>query len=382
MPKIRRKRKLSGDGPRPKKKAKQVLKPACRGRKHFYTYPRCPLEPSVLLDHIKAFEYVILNWVVCRELHADEEEAKVETPYHLHGYIEFDKTHSIIYEKLALTGPDGTKYIGHYETAVNGNAVALYCTKDGEYDSSFKDAELGAMAAAALPKPTTGEIVVMAVKGDLIDAFEAAKRSMSREMILHGPLRIKSNLAALDETRLSAEETTFEFTEPASYKRWNRKRQSLVLIGLTDTGKSNFARRHAFKTPCVVSGDTLDGLKLFNPDKHDGLVFDDMDFADYPKVKQLRLTLVTEATSVNVKMTDVVIPAGTHRIFVMNKFPFSTPLTAEMERRLHVVTVKEDMRVLSAEQRKEYEKPEDDLAECLRLFGRGEAQPFSYVGDK
>lgn len=94
---------------------------------------------------------------------------------------------------------------------------------------------------------------------------------------------------------------------------------------------------------------------------------------------QLRITLLTKKCEIDVKNTHVVIPAGMPRVFISNVFPFKYPCPDQLTRRLHIVTVNEDLRILTAEQEKELEKPEDDFIECMRLYAPvAQQEPFLF----
>lgn len=185
--------------------------------------------------------------------------------------------------------------------------------------------------------------------------------------MMKGVHALKENLRGLDKTPLQPQDKKgFEFKEPDKYASWDRNRFAMVLVGPSKRGKSNFAKLYAFENPCVCQ--RLDGLKKFNADKHDGLVFDDMNFKWHAAETQLHLAGVEDDAEINVKMTHVFIPAGTPRIFVRNYFPFSEPVRPELERRLHVVDVDFDLRVIADDDKVADIKPPDDLQQVLNKY--------------
>jgi len=391
-----RKRSMPGDRQvRPKKKRKKSRPGRFRGKHGFFTYPRCPMNKEALLQHVSDLATVV-SYVVCREEHKDAGEAEELDPmdvryedgpltiYHLHGYFKFSKRVEIAYSKLTLVDEDGTKYRGDYQSCRNANDVAVYCTKDGEYTSSFSAEELAKMKLDARPKQTFADVMALAKEGDVDQAFAALTRVAPRDVLLKGPVALKANLAQLDQSPIEVEESGFKFREPPLYDAWDRERYALVMVGTTGTGKSNFARKYAFKCPCVVSGTRLDGLKAFDKKRNDGIVYDEMDFGNHSPELQLQLTGVEDTVQVNVKMTFVEIPAGTPRIFVLNKFPFTQPVKPELARRIHVVAVEDDLRIRNPEQEQAQVKPPDALARVLQQFSRKAAEPeaFFYCGDK
>lgn len=91
--------------------------------------------------------------------------------------------------------------------------------------------------------------------------------------------------------------------------------KSHIFWGPAGTGKTEFAKAH-FEAPLLVSH--IDTLKMFSPDVHDGIVFDDMIFLHWPRESQIHIVDVENNRAINVKHDVVSIPAGTRRIFTTN----------------------------------------------------------------
>jgi len=94
-----------------------------------------------------------------------------------------------------------------------------------------------------------------------------------------------------------------------------------VLEGPARIGKTEYALAH-FKNPLLVRH--LDVLKRFDPKKHDGIVFDDMEFAHMPRSTQIYLTDWTKGSTIHCRFDNAFIPKHTKRIFCCNtgKYPF------------------------------------------------------------
>lgn len=100
-----------------------------------------------------------------------------------------------------------------------------------------------------------------------------------------------------------------------------KKKQCLVLQGASNLGKTKLAKAR-FKKPLVVRH--MDKLKQFDPLRHDGIIFDDMSFAHYPRECVLALMDMDDDADINVKNSMITIPAGHARVFCTNREMYST----------------------------------------------------------
>lgn len=98
--------------------------------------------------------------------------------------------------------------------------------------------------------------------------------------------------------------------------------RAVVLIGLTEIGKTQYALCH-FDAPLLVRH--MDDLKQFNADVHDGIVFDDMRFTHIPPEHQIHLLDWECPSSIHARYECGGIPAETRKIFTCNptRFPFT-----------------------------------------------------------
>jgi len=96
---------------------------------------------------------------------------------------------------------------------------------------------------------------------------------------------------------------------------WSR---CLYLWGGTGTGKTQWAV-HQFTNPLLVC--QRDCLKDFRADKHDGIVFDDMDFSNWDRTELIHLCDWDNERRIKCRYRDAVIPAQTKKIFTSN-IPF------------------------------------------------------------
>lgn len=95
----------------------------------------------------------------------------------------------------------------------------------------------------------------------------------------------------------------------------------------------------------------VDDLKQFDKECHDGIVFDDMSFENWPAGSVIHLVDLEHDAPIHCRYNNVVIPAGTPRMFTSNKpeIFWGEGIMEEqrdaIERRLFRVAVTEDIRV-------------------------------------
>jgi len=96
------------------------------------------------------------------------------------------------------------------------------------------------------------------------------------------------------------------------------QRRCVYIMGATGCGKTQWAL-HQFVSPLLVRH--MDKLNEFDPEIHDGIVFDDMSFAHLPRETAIYLTDWDEDSDIHVRYKCAFIPAHTRKIFTSNK-PF------------------------------------------------------------
>lgn len=87
----------------------------------------------------------------------------------------------------------------------------------------------------------------------------------------------------------------------------------VIFCGPTGIGKTEFALAH-FENPLLVRH--VDDLKRLNG--HDGIIFDDMSFLQWPDTSQIHLCDWTRGSSINCRYANAYIPAKVPRIFTTN----------------------------------------------------------------
>ena len=110
---------------------------------------------------------------------------------------------------------------------------------------------------------------------------------------------------------------------------------SAIVQGGPGIGKTQYALAH-FENPLFVTH--MDRLKFFDPNFHDGIVFDDMCFTHMPLQAQKYLLDWNNSRDMNVKYGMATIPKYTKKIFTCNydEFPFEIMNTAIVDRIYHL----------------------------------------------
>lgn len=122
--------------------------------------------------------------------------------------------------------------------------------------------------------------------------------------------------------------------------------KTTLIYGPSGTGKTMFALAH-FENPLLVTH--MDDLKDFDPQEHDGIVFDDMDFSDRSPTDMIHLLDTSIGRSIRCRFNNAYIPASTKKIITHQHpnccYPDRLPMDqkAAIDRRLCVVEITEKL---------------------------------------
>lgn len=157
-------------------------------------------------------------------------------------------------------------------------------------------------------------------RSDLDEIHERIKKGGTKKELWedHFPTMVRYHkgidtyLAVRDSEPVLAEYPleSFEWKPLSLHKTAN------VIWGAPGIGKTQFALAH-FTTPLLVS--EINDLKGYDPQVHDGIVFDDMDFTDWDVGKQIHLTDWDLKRPIRILYGTVNIPRHTRKIFTTNK---------------------------------------------------------------
>lgn len=109
---------------------------------------------------------------------------------------------------------------------------------------------------------------------------------------------------------------------------------SVAVIGPSGCGKTTWAKLVSPKPALWVRH--IDDLRKLSTE-HQSIIFDDMDFAHWPRTSQIHLVDQYDSSSINVRYGTVTIPANMPRIFTGNNPMFS--MDPAIDRRLHKIYI-------------------------------------------
>lgn len=95
--------------------------------------------------------------------------------------------------------------------------------------------------------------------------------------------------------------------------------RTTVVIGPSGCGKTSWAKRVCNKPALFCTH--IDDLKSFDAGKHKCIIFDDMDFAHWPRTAQIHIVDQDDVRSINVKHGKVTLPRKLQKIFTCNSMP-------------------------------------------------------------
>lgn len=237
-----------------------------------------------------------------------EEDVRGFPRIHLHANLSYK-------ESIRVSNPRHFDTAGDHPNIVKGapgEGWENYCRKDGVFVSNKESSGWGAIATQA--------------DTDVGAAMGMVKEQFPREWVLYGN-RIHDNLttaATRESKRRRVESARSNARTLDDFDLWkdfvvsdeDLVRYAIVFIGEAGIGKSAFAKAH-LKRPCVVR--TLDALRRFQPDEHDGLVIDDPHFiSSMSREQKIALLDVENETQIKARYTDAEFPEKTPRIFTIN----------------------------------------------------------------
>ena len=286
--------------------------------------------------------------VVCQELHSNPaEEAR---RWHIHAYVKsknkWDTTDRAYFD---ISGGHAGRHLHpHIQSMGRGvdhrDRVINYVTKDYNYrmmlegpykmerrsDSEEVDPEAWGERVRDAPNAQAAAVAVRTHNPNVW--YIQSDRIMKRK---------RQEDAA--KAQVGAGWKLSDFTKPALAVTTRAQ----VLWGDSGAGKTAFAVAH-FRHPLVCS--TLDDLKKFDADVHDGIVLDDVDCSALTPEACIQLLDMDHDRSIQLRYHPACIPQGTPRVFTTNRAPeFIFPRAncreqrAAIERRYTATEVREKL---------------------------------------
>lgn len=253
------------------------------------TYPQCSITKEALLEHLRTFTPVYC--CVSQELHEDGQP-------HLHAAISFATKKNI----KAANHFDFSGSHCNIQSTRNVKDWIAYVKKENNF-VEFGTAPIADKKIRLTDVPTE-ELRDYCVNNKIAFGYyqeeKALRSSVSFNITEESPGIMNMYLQALQVQ---------DFT------------QALILIGPTGCGKTTWAIKNAPKPSIIISH--IDQLKLFKPDFHKSIIFDDMSFLQWPLQSQIHLVDWWQPRSIHVRYGTVSIPNSTPKIFTCNEMPFT-----------------------------------------------------------
>lgn len=270
-----------------------------RGTHFFLTYPQCPIATAEALNSLKEKIPDIQEWIVATENHEDGNK-------HLHVYLKLGKK-----TRIQSTLLDLGEHHGNYQLCRSPSAVTKYVTKDGDYiASSGMKAIIEKLFKEKIP-----DIYFEARKRAREDGISAGlqyleeRKGVARDLTLYGG-QIAKNLPSTKKLKVEFDLESFNWNIP-----WDRKRQTLILWGNTNTGKTALAKA------LIPEGMMTRHLDLLKNARPEGIILDDMSFKHLHREAQIALVDRQEDTQIHIRYTVAEIAAGTPVIITTNNLP-------------------------------------------------------------
>jgi hypothetical protein len=293
-------------------------------RNVFLTFPKADFSIQEYLSEIRAQPNVVYA-TVSSEKHEDGS-------LHRHALIQYDKPFRTRNEKIF----DYKGFHPNVQGARSPSATKKYVQKGGSFveggkfvESKFKKFE----KESVCPE----EIVEKAKELNYVEymAWASANRVMYADKIWNAAA--KKDMATIVEYP----DYDHRLLDPAFFRMMEEKlaqgideEKGLVMIGASGIGKTILAKRLIKKPALFVSH--LDQLKLFRPDYHKGIIFDDITFNHIPPQSQIHLVDWHESRAIHCRHVIATIPKHTVKIFTCNEAPLDLENEA-IARRITVV---------------------------------------------
>lgn len=226
-----------------------------------------------------------------------------------------------------------------------------YCVKaatgETHEDGSKIDFEWGVLQEGGRVKKNdkNSSYRLMLESEDFESAMKLIQELEPREFVVYHEQIKKALLAKFGATDVVPRAMNTFNTSAISKEVMSTK--AILLTGDTGLGKTAWALAH-FERPMLVRH--IDQLKIFNPCKYDGIVFDDMSFAHWPAESCIHLFDLEYASHINCRHSTGVLPAGFPRIFTTNR-DFESFISEKcndaqkraIERRMYIENVEESL---------------------------------------
>lgn len=246
-----------------------------------------PIETSEELRDFLISIFGSGKYIVSRELHQSGKR-------HFHAFYYAD-------EKLETTNVRKFDFKGVHPNIIKspGRPWQVYVSKAGDYVTNYFEEKTSVYERALLCE-------------GVAPALELIKSEKPRDFLLYGD-RLRKNM----EDHMQSKRRR---PEPPSLSSWQISlvpdwRKALIFHGVPGIGKTRLAMTMG-RNPLMIRH--IDALRKMDS-MTDLLVFDDMNFSQWPRSSIIHLLDMEDDSPVHMRYTNVTIPAGMRRIFTTNE---------------------------------------------------------------
>lgn len=240
-----------------------------------------------------------------------QEIASTGTP-HLQGYIEFSSRVRQRTVKRAL----GTNRVHVEEAHGTPQENRQYCFKirDGDEPNEVIH-EFGEISQGRQQGRRTDMEAIRDLIAEGATDLEIANSHFGQWIRYRAAFQAYRILVTQSPTLPTYSMDTFPTSWQTIHHTWDRKK-TLILWGPPGIGKTHFALALLNRSLMISH---LDQLKDLDPNHHDGILFDDMDFNYLPLSAQIHLTDTNFSRAIHIRYQTAVIPKDVPRIITTNK---------------------------------------------------------------
>lgn len=255
---------------------------------------------------------------------------------HIQGYVEFKRSKRLAAVRKLVPG-------GHWEPRRGTRTQAReYCLKEETRIPGSVPREYGEWIPEKEDKATAYGRLQQDIDSG-VSVRELAKRNFTLFMRHAGAIGTYRQMVQPKRQKVSFNIECFKLARPDRMDRL-----SVFLHGPTNTGKTSYALS-LFDSPILCRH--VDDLKNFDKEFHDGIVFDDMSFEHWSPGAVIHLLDLEHDAPIHARYNNVIIPAGTERVFTSNKdwIFYTNEVDIEqrqaIDRRVQNIEVTSDIRV-------------------------------------
>lgn len=315
-----KKRKLKKDSTETVKKNKFFRLSA---KNLFLTYPNCNFK----LEDVKNYlfqphclgKYIIKDFLLVKENNQKDQ--------HVHAFLKLSKKCDIKSGEILNLFIEEKIKKGNYQSAKNIDYTIQYLLKDiqNKYDTEriLYSKDLNNKITNFGEFLSLDETMLyLARKGEIEEALDLClKENPKRYLLERFNLEKLLKKHFLNELGFQTKFSLKDFVIPDSIREsFEKSEKTLFVVGRSGIGKSQLAQAYLKELklhPLIVNN--LDGLRFFNANVHNCILYDDVNFSHLERETLLKLFEYEDDTTIPIKHGTISIPKRTRKFILSNK---------------------------------------------------------------